>query len=80
MIPRLHVRHCCNKASDAERPCGKDETNSRLQLLEAICKEHALAIGFGTPDRLAAAYGIAVSATMPSTTVLLSMAMRNILR
>lgn len=38
----------------------------------------ALAIGFGSSSRLAAAYGIAVSATMLATTVLLSIAMRRI--
>jgi KUP system potassium uptake protein len=37
-----------------------------------------LAIGFGSSSNLAAAYGIAVSATMLATTVLLSMAMREI--
>jgi KUP system potassium uptake protein len=37
-----------------------------------------LAIGFGSSSALAAAYGIAVSATMLATTVLLSMAMREI--
>jgi KUP system potassium uptake protein len=37
-----------------------------------------LAIGFGSSSRLAAAYGIAVSATMLATTVLLSIAMRTI--
>jgi KUP system potassium uptake protein len=37
-----------------------------------------LAISFGSSSRLAAAYGIAVSATMLATTVLLSMAMREI--
>jgi KUP system potassium uptake protein len=38
----------------------------------------ALSIGFGSSSNLAAAYGIAVSATMLATTVLLSMAMREI--
>jgi KUP system potassium uptake protein len=37
-----------------------------------------LAIGFGSSSNLAAAYGIAVSATMLATTVLLSIAMREI--
>ena len=37
-----------------------------------------LAIGFGSSSSLAAAYGIAVSATMLATTVLLSVAMREI--
>jgi KUP system potassium uptake protein len=37
-----------------------------------------LAIGFGSSGNLAAAYGIAVSATMLATTVLLSFAMRTI--
>jgi KUP system potassium uptake protein len=37
-----------------------------------------LAISFGSSSNLAAAYGIAVSATMLATTVLLSMAMREI--
>jgi len=37
-----------------------------------------LAIGFGSSSSLAAAYGIAVSATMLATTVLLSIAMREI--
>jgi KUP system potassium uptake protein len=37
-----------------------------------------LAIGFGSSSGLAAAYGIAVSATMLATTVLLSMAIREI--
>ena len=37
-----------------------------------------LSIGFGSSSSLAAAYGIAVSATMLATTVLLSMAMREI--
>jgi KUP system potassium uptake protein len=37
-----------------------------------------LAISFGSSSRLAAAYGIAVSMTMLATTVLLSMAMREI--
>jgi KUP system potassium uptake protein len=40
----------------------------------------ALAISFGSSSNLAAAYGIAVSATMLSTTVLLSVAMREIWR
>lgn len=40
----------------------------------------ALAIGFGSSSGLAAAYGIAVSATMLATTVLLSLAMREIWR
>jgi KUP system potassium uptake protein len=39
-----------------------------------------LAIGFGSSGSLAAAYGIAVSATMLATTVLLSLAMREIWR
>jgi len=39
-----------------------------------------LAIGFGSSSSLAAAYGIAVSATMLATTVLLSIAMREIWR
>jgi KUP system potassium uptake protein len=39
-----------------------------------------LAVGFGSSSRLAAAYGIAVSATMLATTVLLSIAMRTIWR
>jgi KUP system potassium uptake protein len=39
-----------------------------------------LAIGFGSSSGLAAAYGIAVSATMLATTVLLSLAMREIWR
>src|SRR5580700_8857088 len=39
----------------------------------------ALAIGFGKSDNLAAAYGIAVSATMLMTSVLLLIAMREIL-
>jgi KUP system potassium uptake protein len=39
-----------------------------------------LAIGFGKSDNLAAAYGIAVSATMLMTTVLLFIAMREVLR
>jgi KUP system potassium uptake protein len=39
-----------------------------------------LAISFGSSSGLAAAYGIAVSATMLATTVLLSMAMREIWR
>jgi KUP system potassium uptake protein len=39
-----------------------------------------LAIGFGSSSGLAAAYGIAVSATMLATTVLLSVAMREIWR
>src|SRR5215475_5974528 len=39
-----------------------------------------LAIGFGKSDNLAAAYGIAVSATMLMTTALLFIAMREILR
>jgi KUP system potassium uptake protein len=38
----------------------------------------ALAIGFGKSDNLAAAYGIAVSATMLMTTVLLFIAMREL--
>jgi len=38
----------------------------------------ALAIGFGSSSNLAAAYGIAVSATMLATTILLSLAMRKI--
>jgi KUP system potassium uptake protein len=38
----------------------------------------ALAVGFGSSSGLAAAYGIAVSATMLATTVLLSIAMRKI--
>jgi K+ transporter len=38
----------------------------------------ALAIGFGSSDSLAAAYGIAVSATMLATTMLLSIAMREV--
>jgi KUP system potassium uptake protein len=37
-----------------------------------------LAIGFGSSSRLAAAYGIAVSATMLATTILLSIAVREI--
>jgi KUP system potassium uptake protein len=37
-----------------------------------------LAIGFGSSSNLAAAYGIAVSATMLATTVLLSVAMREV--
>jgi KUP system potassium uptake protein len=37
-----------------------------------------LSIGFGSSSSLAAAYGIAVSATMLATTVLLSIAMREI--
>jgi KUP system potassium uptake protein len=37
-----------------------------------------LSIGFGSSSNLAAAYGIAVSATMLATTVLLSLAMREI--
>jgi KUP system potassium uptake protein len=37
-----------------------------------------LAVGFGSSSSLAAAYGIAVSATMLATTVLLSIAMREI--
>jgi KUP system potassium uptake protein len=40
----------------------------------------ALTVGFGHSERLAAAYGIAVSATMLMTTVLLYIAMREILR
>src|SRR3954453_2422212 len=40
----------------------------------------ALAFGFGSSTRLAAAYGIAVSATMLATTVLLSIAMHKIWR
>src|SRR5215467_13995360 len=40
----------------------------------------ALTIGFGKSDNLAAAYGIAVSATMLMTTVLLFLAMRDIWR
>jgi KUP system potassium uptake protein len=39
-----------------------------------------LAIGFGSSSNIAAAYGIAVSATMLATTVLLSVAMREIWR
>jgi KUP system potassium uptake protein len=39
-----------------------------------------LAIGFGSSSNIAAAYGIAVSATMLATTILLSMAMREIWR
>jgi KUP system potassium uptake protein len=39
-----------------------------------------LTIGFGKSDNLAAAYGIAVSATMLMTTVLLFIAMREVLR
>src|SRR3974377_926837 len=39
-----------------------------------------LAIGFGSSSGLAAAYGIAVSATMLATTVLMSVAMREIWR
>ena len=39
-----------------------------------------LAIGFGSSINLAAAYGIAVSATMLATTVLLSIAMREVWR
>lgn len=39
-----------------------------------------LAVGFGNSDNLAAAYGIAVSATMLMTTVLLFIAMREIWR
>src|SRR5258707_6791159 len=38
----------------------------------------ALAVGFGKSDNLAAAYGIAVSATMLMTSVLLLIAMREI--
>ena len=38
----------------------------------------SLAIGFGSSDSLAAAYGIAVSATMLATTMLLSIAMREV--
>jgi KUP system potassium uptake protein len=39
-----------------------------------------LAIGFGSSNGLASAYGIAVSATMLATTILLSLAMREIWR
>ncbi|WP_268871464.1 KUP/HAK/KT family potassium transporter [Rhizobium mesoamericanum] len=39
-----------------------------------------LAVGFGSSSSIAAAYGIAVSATMLATTVLLSIAMREIWR
>jgi KUP system potassium uptake protein len=38
----------------------------------------ALTVGFGTSDNLAAAYGIAVSATMLMTSALLLIAMREI--
>ena len=39
-----------------------------------------LALGFGKSSNLAAAYGIAVSATMLMTTMLLFIAMREVLR
>jgi KUP system potassium uptake protein len=45
-----------------------------------MCVTVALAIGFGKSDNLAAAYGIAVSATMLMTSVLLMIAMREILQ
>jgi len=45
-----------------------------LLMMVTLC----LAISFGSSSKLAAAYGIAVSTTMLATTVLLSMAMREI--
>jgi KUP system potassium uptake protein len=69
-LPRLHIRQT------SERGYGQIYVGFVNWLLMIVTV--GLTIGFGKSDNLAAAYGIAVSATMLMTSVLLFIAMREI--
>ncbi|MGA2818871.1 MAG: KUP/HAK/KT family potassium transporter [Xanthobacteraceae bacterium] len=71
-LPRLHIMQT------SERGYGQIYVGAVNWLLMIVTL--GLTIGFGKSDNLAAAYGIAVSATMLMTTALLFIAMREIWR
>jgi KUP system potassium uptake protein len=71
-LPRLHI------IQTSERGYGQIYVGAVNWLLMLVTL--GLTIGFGKSDNLAAAYGIAVSATMLMTTALLFIAMREIWR
>ena len=71
-LPRLHVMQT------SERGYGQIYVGAVNWLLMIVTL--GLTIGFGKSDNLAAAYGVAVSATMLMTTALLFIAMREIWR
>jgi len=71
-LPRLHIMQT------SERGYGQIYVGAVNWLLMIVTL--GLTIGFGKSDNLAAAYGIAVSATMLMTTALLFVAMREIWR
>jgi KUP system potassium uptake protein len=70
LLPRLHIEQT---SAEGYGQIYLPAVNYLLMLATL-----ALAVGFGSSSNLAAAYGIAVSATMLATTILLSMAMREI--
>jgi KUP system potassium uptake protein len=70
LLPRLHI---VQTSAEGYGQIYLPTVNYLLMLVTL-----GLAIGFGSSSNLAAAYGIAVSATMLATTILLSMAMREI--
>jgi KUP system potassium uptake protein len=70
LLPRLHIEQT---SAEGYGQIYLPAVNYLLMLATL-----ALAVGFGNSSNLAAAYGIAVSATMLATTILLSMAMREI--
>ncbi|MBR0717666.1 potassium transporter Kup [Bradyrhizobium liaoningense] len=72
LLPRLHITQT---SAEGYGQIYLPAVNYLLMLVTLT-----LAIGFGSSSKLAAAYGIAVSATMLATTILLSMAMRDIWR
>ncbi len=71
-LPRLHIMQT------SERGYGQIYVGAVNWLLMIVTL--GLTIGFGKSDNLAAAYGIAVSATMLMTTALLFIAMREVWR